>query len=351
MSDGTKVDHPLIKKECTSCGTVGTKCDFNWDEFYKYEYSPSRNIDTVVVDQDDLETTRSEFVHQWIDSLLIALELKHFSNMLEIGCGQGYLLEKMDVKNKFGVEASKEASEIANNVASVRNIMFENIDDTERYDLVVSYCVIEHLEEPEALLKKSFNILNDEGIMVIALPVQDRFNYDILFIDHLYHFSHNNFIKLIRSNGFDILNYELGRDAYSNVGMYICRKNNMISEETFSFEKNRNILNINKIFENINNVIARKSHNELIAFGYGEIAKTIVPYTQLDCKIKYYIDDYSKEDKVVSSSRARELIKNMNEEINMVLLVNPKHEKKVKRIFNDINNIKFSNIFTGIGLE
>jgi len=351
MSDGAKVGHPLIKEECTVCGTVRTKANINWNEFYENTYSPSRNIDTVVLDKNEREITRSEFVHQWMVSLLNEAEGTDISSVLEIGCGQGYLLEKLEIRNKFGVEASKQASEIAGKVANVRNIMFEKIDDLERYDLVVSYCVIEHLEEPEALLKKSFNILNDEGIMLIALPVQDRFNYDLLFIDHLYHFSHRNFEKLLKSNGFDILNYELGRDSYSNIGMYICRKNGASFEDSFLFEENRNIQNVNKILENIKEIIARKSHDEFFAFGFGEIAKTIIPYTQLDSVIKYYIDDYTQADKVVSTFKAKELIKNLNNTVAMILLVNPKHEKKVKHIFNDHNNIDYIIIFEGIDLE
>lgn len=349
MSDGTQTNYPLIKEMCIDCGTVRTQINFDWNEFYKNEYKPSRNIDAVVVDQNDTKIRRSEFVYQWMDKLLSNVEYEPASSMLEIGCGQGYLLERFEVTEKHGVEPSKQAACMAKRVASVRNIGFEEINNHEKYDLVISYCVIEHLDKPNDLLNKCFNILNDGGIMIIALPIQDRFNYDLFFMDHLYHFSNNNFSKLLKLNGFDILVHELGRGSYMNIGLYICRKSVAQPDEKILFENNMNIQNANKILSNIDSIIG--NYNELFAFGYGEVAKTIVPYTNLDYFIKYYIDDYSKADKVISSTRAKNIIKNINKEVVLLLLVNPKHEAKIKNIFNEFKNINFMSVFDGIMVE
>ncbi len=351
MSDGTKTNHSLVKEECQKCGTLRTKVDFDWSQFYQNTYCPSRNIDTPVVSKDNVESTRSGFVYEWITSLLKPLGNKLFSNMLEIGCGQGYLLDKFDVADKFGIEPSTEAALLASEKAHVRNIGYEALCDTEKYDLIISYCVIEHLENPELFLEKSNNLLADGGVMIIALPIQDKFNYDLFFMDHLYHFSHNNFSKLLKTHGFDILNYELGRESYSNIGLYVCKKADIDHNSVFVFEKNTNIANINKILSNIDNIITHNSSNKLFAFGYGEIAKTIIPYTVLDDKISYYIDDFNQGEKVISSVAAKEIFRKCDQPVNLVLLVNPKHENKIKNIFHEFKNIHFMNIFEGIDIE
>ena len=85
--------------------------------------------------------------------------------------------------------------------------------------------------------------------MCIALPIQDKFNYDLFFADHIHHFSHKNFEKLLNQSGFSILKYELGRGSYTNIGMYICEKVKK-NELSFKYIKNNNLNNI-KIILNL----------------------------------------------------------------------------------------------------
>ncbi len=346
MSDGTPTNHPLIKEECSRCGTVRTRTSFNWSHFYSEDYCPSRNTDTVVVNIDNMEQTRSRFVFEWISSLL-GEQIKYFSNMLEIGCGQGFVLEQFPIIDKHGIEPSKEASTKAATKANIRNIGYDQIGDDEKYDLLFSYCVIEHLENPNLFLQKTKNILAEKGIMIIALPIQDKFNYDLLFMDHLYHFTHENFAKMLNTHGFEIVNYELGKESYSNIGIYVCRHSDKKKHREVIFEKNKNITHINHIMNNLNQI----SQNRLYAFGYGEIAKTIIPYTTLDERIIYYIDDFNQGKKVISSATAKGIFSNEKNMHNVILLVNPKHREKVLSLFAEISNVNFINIFEGITIE
>lgn len=186
--------------------------------------------------------------------------------------------------------------------------------------------------------------------MCIALPIQDKFNYDLIFADHIHHFEHKNFISLLSNNGFEIINYELGRGSYFNIGMYVCQKKELMYKKEFFFIKNKNITNVNKIFSNIDRFIEKYQDNKIFAFGYGEIAKTILPYTNLDKKILYYIDDYSNGTKIITSKKSKELFFRMDN-VTILLLVNPIHIEKIKRLYSEFNNIKFINIFENIDME
>lgn len=349
FSDGNKSDEKLIKEECQKCGTVRTKLKINLEDFYLKNYQPSRNTDTVALVNNE-EINRSQFVYDWIKNLVPTRLFQDAKTVFEIGCGQGYLLEKFDKKFKYGIEPSKRASTIASQIANVRNIGYKEINDNEKYDLVLSYCVIEHVEDPSSFIQKKKQILNEEGIMCVALPIQDRFNYDLVFADHIHHFQDKNFKALLNNNGFEVINFELGRGSYFNIGMYVCQKKEYIDNEDFSFIKNKNIYNVKKIFENIDKVINQSKDRNMFAFGYGEIAKTILPYTDLDNLIYYYIDDYANHSKVITSEKSKELFKE-RKEVTIFLLVNPVHSEKIKQIYSEFTNIKFISIFDNIQME
>lgn len=100
----------------------------------------------------------------------------------------------------------------------------------------------------------------------------------------------------------------------------------------------------------MNEIIKKYQNKTLYAFGYGEIAKTILLYTNLDNYIKYYIDDFSNGIKVISSKMAKNTFKNI-EIINIVLLVNLAHIQKIKSLFQEFNNVNFINIFDNIEVD
>lgn len=349
FSDGTLYNSVLIKNKCRNCGTISTKLNLSLKEFYKLNYSPSRNIDTVVVTEKQT-CSRSEFVYLWIEDLIDLSRLDKLKSILEIGCGQGYLLNKFNIDKKFGVEPNTKACKVAENFLNVRNIGFDEISDDERYDCILSYCVIEHVENPNDFLEKKYTILEDDGIMIIALPIQDKFNYDLLFVDHIHHFQHKNFINLLSKNGFKVLNFELGRGSYSNIALYICNKVKKTAAVEFEYIENKNVKNIEIILENIENIISSYKDKMIYAFGYGEIAKTILPYTNLDDYILKYVDDYESNERVISSKESK-LSFNKEDEIYLILLVNPMHMKKIKEIYKEFSNITFINIFDSIEME
>lgn len=352
MSDGTPTDSPLVKEECMKCGTVRTRVDFDWEAFYSNQYCPSRNLDTPVLQTNNTENTRSSFVFDWITSLLEKSGYtSNFQTMLEIGCGQGYLLEKFDVDQKFGIEPSKDASTEASKKANIRNIGFENISESETYDLLLSYCVIEHIAQPELFLNKTKDILAPDGLMILALPIQDKFNYDLFFMDHLYHFSHENLRLFLAIHGFEIVNFELGKDAYSNIGLYLCKHAPNLNDPLFQFNKNKNISYVKTVIKAIDE-LHKEGPDHLYAFGYGEIAKTVIPYTPLDQVITSYIDDFNVGDRVISSSDAKKIfLGHSGKSFKIVLLVNPNHQEKIKQLFDGIANLSFINIFKGIPIE
>jgi len=86
--------------------------------------------------------------------------LNHISNMIKKGIG---------VDNKYNLENKD-------------NIIFiRNIDDAqEKVDIVVSLAVLEHLDNPDIIVKKLYDTLKNDGIIIITTP--SKFSMPILEI-------------------------------------------------------------------------------------------------------------------------------------------------------------------------
>jgi hypothetical protein len=114
-----------------------------------------------------------------------------------------------------------------------------------------------------------------------------------------------------------------------------------------TYIENKNIQTVKQIFKNIDGIIKKYQDKKVFAFGYGKIAKTIVPYTNLDNYISFYIDDYVYHKKVITSKESQKLFQEVDNVI-LLLLVNPIHAEKIKQLYIDFKNINFINIFDKI---
>ncbi|MBE1302174.1 MAG: methyltransferase domain-containing protein [Alteromonadaceae bacterium] len=96
--------------------------------------------------------------------------------VLDVGCGMGNFLEKMDDSwDKFGIEISEYAAE----KASAKGIKIIDFDTDEgSFDLIILRGVIQHLDEPLHQLKKLIAKLNHGGYLVfLATPNTNSWFY------------------------------------------------------------------------------------------------------------------------------------------------------------------------------
>jgi SAM-dependent methyltransferase len=155
-SDGQIVAIDIIKEECTNCGTVRSSDVSFLNDFYKNYYKLNIvNNDPLFIYKEE-KMLKSQMHFEWINKL-IGNKLKNRNSIIEIGCGSGNLLNKFDVKNKYGVEPSKEAFKYASKIAKVRNFGYEEIANNEEYEIILSTCVIEHTIDPNNLYNHNWS--------------------------------------------------------------------------------------------------------------------------------------------------------------------------------------------------
>lgn len=114
-------------------------------------------------------TTRIEFIHA----------LKHISKnakVLEIGSGDGYFAEKIDKKNYVGLEFNDRAIKIASKkgVTLKKNTIEDYVKKyNKKFDIVCSFHVLEHVDDPYSFIKHSIESLKIGGKLILAVPCND----------------------------------------------------------------------------------------------------------------------------------------------------------------------------------
>ncbi len=166
-------------------------------------------------------------------------------SLLDIGTGIGQFLHH--AKKHFtvaGTEVSTNAVSIAQSRygLSLFKGKIEEYPETDTFDVVTAFHVLEHVPDPTEFLKKCHSLLNQNGTLIIAVPNElhsifrqgartllkalkigkfklygkhtlPKITLDgTLFEIHLSHFSKNTLAQLIEQNGFTI--QENGLDPY-----------------------------------------------------------------------------------------------------------------------------------------
>lgn len=128
-------------------------------------------------------------------------------SVLDIGCGVGVFTKlvkdtypKADV---WGVDISPKAIEANSKVNPEITYKVHKVGQkppfpNNRFDLVFSGEVVEHLDKPDTLFKEAYNALKPGGKLVITTPYEDR----ITSPEHVWIFSHDAIERLYYSNNF-----------------------------------------------------------------------------------------------------------------------------------------------------
>lgn len=161
-------------------------------------------------------------------------------NFLEIGCGDGNFLQKAASVFSYtlGIEPSKKFYDICNEKKlNVKNVYFDNdIKFTNKFDVIVSRQVFEHLENPMNMLKNMVDLLDDDGIIFLDVPngkrtiVENRY-YEI-FSDHINHYTISSLVYLAENTGLDVI--AIKESCNGDYLEIYCRKTKEISKQSFN---------------------------------------------------------------------------------------------------------------------
>ena len=249
-------------KECRECGHYCTFPRIRNDRISNLygTFYPRKNIDLKsIVKEAQKESYKFSGFFRWLKGTNNQGQFyaKKDDFFLDIGCGSGAsLIEAENLgANAFGLEADPNVEKISKELNL--NIFQGNLEESPfkdiKFDLIVLNQVIEHIPEPDILLKKLIPKLTNNGVIIISFPNVNSF-WRFLFKErwinwhvpyHMHHFKGKNFGRLLKKCGFQII------------------KKNSITPNIWSLMQIRNILKPIEIGEKNNQWISHDSSNKV----------------------------------------------------------------------------------------
>jgi len=177
----------------------------------------------------------------------IAKNFHEVNSILDVGAGFGLFVkafQELGIKSD-GIEISKYSVKIASEKFGIKlfNGDLTEFYSTDKYDLIIFYHSFEHLNDPLKTLKKSKELLNENGILWLSLPnvmSLDRLingkNWNGWSLPyHFFHYSPNSIKFLLRKEGFSKIKIQ---KSFLNPLRFINKKKesgvNFSSEISFS---------------------------------------------------------------------------------------------------------------------
>ncbi len=196
------------KKGLVRCGNCGfvfmeripTAAELN-DHYSVYAYEHAAEISPVTVKSyqrllDEFEKFRST------------------NRILDAGCGQGFFLNEARKRGweVYGTEYSERAVEICREkgIEMRTGALSENLFDPEFFDVITSFEVIEHINNPLEEIKLIKRFLRPGGLFYCTTPNFNsvmryylKENYNVIeYPEHLSYYTKRTLSKLLRGNGF-----------------------------------------------------------------------------------------------------------------------------------------------------
>lgn len=181
------------------------------------------------------------------------------SSVIDIGCGNGKLLEKIaSLDNEIKISGIELDSKAAKRASKIKNVKIYNsafqktVLEANKFDIICMIHSFEHIPEPNEIIKKLNEISRSDSILYIAIPNISSFQFS-LFGKHWLHLDpewHLHFIKpAILVQKMNKIGFKLIKEKHfhpvQNIPGFIMSTMNLITKKRdvlFNMLKNKSLL-------------------------------------------------------------------------------------------------------------
>lgn len=224
---GTRDVSNINVMKCSRCGMVqldnyqyNTDCNYSEGGMLKNTYSVTSDEVGDIPWDIWLKETEQDDIRRY-EALK---ETCRDKRVLEFGCGNGGFLRRIKevAADVTGIELMDEARK---RISQEGIKTFKTLSETyEKYDIICMFMVIEHLNNPDELLSKIYNVLVQGGVLIVETVNSDdalitkyscnNFMDFTYWSEHVILFNSTTLETLINRNGFNT-NYNTQIQRYS----------------------------------------------------------------------------------------------------------------------------------------
>lgn len=235
-------------QKCSSCGNVQIALDVSPDILYKLNHN--------------VEVIGSLWKEHYIDFYSFIKKDIENRNILEISDPSAKIALQGEDYNSWTIIEPNPNFNQSEKIKLIHCFFDNEFIPNETYDVLIHSHFMEHAYDPHSFLKKCFDVLPTDGLMMFSIPnMQHLLKVDgvpnnILHFEHTYFYDRDTIEYLLTSNGFEILE---NKDYKSHSWFYKCRKNENVVVSDLVYKKyladrffdlhNHHISRINKINE------------------------------------------------------------------------------------------------------
>ncbi len=301
-SDSRILQVPIRKVECVECGLVRSDDCMSASELVDH-YTEAYCLGTQAAQAEPLiftadgTVTRSRAAMDWIYEALHRIGITSPRSIMEVGCGEGSLMQRMietfPNSRVAGVDLGQKSVEVASrNGLTVSQGDYETV--TGSYDLIIAFAVIEHVPSPRNFLQHLLDKLTPDGVLLTLQPCQDHCSYDIFFVDHLHHFFSDHFQAYAGICNATEVYRDSDNPLIPNFSLHVLRPGSCAAPDHRPAQRHihETIAAWQRIFDTVDKWLAPISDNIIRVWGIGQTFTFLQAYTALrDARIEAAYDD------------------------------------------------------------